>query len=199
MSGMQQAERRAPTASAPSQTTTVTEPSLGSPDVDTTRTQPARTLRLRGARASAARSVQWAEDVVDNEGLGRKSSKGTPGNHRSFCHVSFTPSLLTLHFAILVCCIYHRPKAVDESSDDSSSSSDSDSSGADSDLDADRKGKARACGHSHGGRGRRTGRKDNNDKDGQARRPSPNAYEKVPKPKPKEAAHDAGASKTSMN
>src|SRR4051794_18400162 len=35
-------------------------------------------LRLRGAHERRARPrVQWAEDVVDNEDLGRKSSKGT--------------------------------------------------------------------------------------------------------------------------
>ena len=34
-------------------------------------------LRLRGApEPRAGARVQWAEDVVDNEGLGRKSSKG---------------------------------------------------------------------------------------------------------------------------
>jgi hypothetical protein len=34
-------------------------------------------LRLRGAHEPQARArVQWAEDVVDNEGLERKSSKG---------------------------------------------------------------------------------------------------------------------------
>jgi len=42
-------------------------------------------LRLRGATreeeaeasgSGAGRRIQWAEDVVDNEGLGRKSSKG---------------------------------------------------------------------------------------------------------------------------
>ena len=35
-------------------------------------------LRLRGAHGPRTRrSIHWAEDVVDNEGLGRKSSKGT--------------------------------------------------------------------------------------------------------------------------
>ncbi|KAG6003028.1 hypothetical protein E4U54_000757, partial [Claviceps lovelessii] len=34
-----------------------------------------RVLRLRGQHVARGRSVQWAEDVVDNEGLGRKSSK----------------------------------------------------------------------------------------------------------------------------
>ncbi|KAG6022882.1 hypothetical protein E4U19_004691, partial [Claviceps sp. Clav32 group G5] len=36
---------------------------------------PPRTLRLRGEHPPRGRSVQWSEDVVDNEGLGRKSSK----------------------------------------------------------------------------------------------------------------------------
>lgn len=70
-------EQRASAArAAPSQTITTTEPSTGTEGVDAPPIQPARILRLRGARAPADRSVQWAEDVVDNEGLGRKSSKG---------------------------------------------------------------------------------------------------------------------------
>ncbi|EGF97777.1 uncharacterized protein MELLADRAFT_69780 [Melampsora larici-populina 98AG31] len=44
--------------------------------------------------------VQWSENVIDNEGLGRKKSK--------------------------VCCIYKKPRAFDESSDESDNSSDSD-------------------------------------------------------------------------
>lgn len=47
------------------------------------------TLKLRGARR---RRVHFAEEVVDNEELGRKKSK--------------------------CCCQYHRPKAFDESSDE---------------------------------------------------------------------------------
>jgi hypothetical protein len=35
------------------------------------------TLRLRAeAEPSERRRIQWAEDVVDNEGMGKKSSKG---------------------------------------------------------------------------------------------------------------------------
>jgi protein phosphatase 1 regulatory subunit 11 len=61
-------QRAAPSTSAPSQTSTTTPQ---------TQTQnPTRILRLRGDGTSTGRSVQWAEDVVDNEGLGRKSSKG---------------------------------------------------------------------------------------------------------------------------
>lgn len=79
-----------------------------------------------------------------------------------------------------VCCIYHKPKAVDESSDESSSSSDEDSE--DEKHDADKKGKEHACRHGHGhGRGRQT----NGDGKKVERRPSPNAYEKVPKVKSK--------------
>ncbi|KAI0324744.1 hypothetical protein GY45DRAFT_1331198 [Cubamyces sp. BRFM 1775] len=52
------------------------------------------TLRLRGAHRNRPRVV-WSEDVVDNEGAGKKSSK--------------------------ICCIYHKPKRFDESSSDESS------------------------------------------------------------------------------
>lgn len=106
--------------------------------------------------------MQWAEDVINNEGLGRKSSK--------------------------VCCIYHKSKAVDESSDESSSSdSDSDSdSGPECERSDHGHGKTPSCEHG-GGRpaGRRCGK--------QKRPPSPNAYEKVPKQKPKAEAGTAKA------
>ncbi len=128
-------------------------------------------LRLRGAHdasgsnTSTRRRIQWAEDVIDNEGLGRKSSK--------------------------VCCIYHKTRAFGESSSEEDSSSDSSSDdsnagGSDSPDDggARMSGKRRgrqngrghehkhdddcAHGHSHGkGKGKR--------------KPSPNAYEKMPK------------------
>ncbi|CAG7556661.1 unnamed protein product [Fusarium equiseti] len=134
--------------SAPAPSQTQTETPSQTPE---TREQAPQILRLRGAHASNGRSVQWAEDVVDNEGLG-------------------------------LCCIYHKPKAVDESSDESSSDSDSDS---DSDRDGAQPagGKRQSCGHGHGhnhGRGRRNG------KGKEKRAPSPNAYEKVPKLKPKD-------------
>ena len=37
---------------------------------------PSGVLRLR-AEPSERRHIQWAEDVIDNEGMGKKSSKGT--------------------------------------------------------------------------------------------------------------------------
>ncbi|KAK4166206.1 phosphatase inhibitor-domain-containing protein, partial [Cladorrhinum sp. PSN259] len=121
-----------------------------------TQTEPQAILRLRGAHVPTRRSVQWDSNVVDNEGLNRKKSK--------------------------VCCIYHRPKGVDESSDESSSDSSDSDSGSDSGRDkgdADRTGKGGRkhsnCSHSHGG-GR--GRGEGSSK--RRRKPSPNAYEKMP-------------------
>lgn len=125
------------------------------------------TLRLRGesiiAASSAenqepARRIRWSEDVVDNEGMGKKSSK--------------------------VCCIYHKPHPVGESSSESESSSDSDSdSSSDDDSSSDSDAKDGLCGptcahnpnHSHRGRNAKK-------REPRRRRPSPNAYEKMPKP-----------------
>ena len=69
----QQQQRRPP----PSQTQTVPAAS-GSQTTTQAEAQPApAVLRLRGAHTASDRSVRWAEDVVNNEGLGRKSSKGS--------------------------------------------------------------------------------------------------------------------------
>jgi len=123
---------------------------------------PSGTLRLR-AEPEERRGIRWAEDVVDNEGMGKKSSK--------------------------VCCIYHKPhEPGDSDSDSSSSSSDSDS---DDEPDLSRARKAGGSGrkgrdgpsHDHGdgdcsdkvkGKGK-----------GKERKPSPNAYERQPKHKSK--------------
>ncbi|KAH7125671.1 phosphatase inhibitor-domain-containing protein [Dendryphion nanum] len=126
---------------------------------------PSGTLRLR-AEPAEQRHIQWAEDVVDNEGMGKKSSK--------------------------VCCIYHKPRAVGESSDESSSDSSSDS---ESDSEPDNS-TARPIGGRRGGkqRGRRPHRHNHDHPhDGPSdqskpsrrvhRKPSPNAYEKMPKRK----------------
>ncbi|ODN94180.1 hypothetical protein L198_05031 [Cryptococcus wingfieldii CBS 7118] len=55
---------------------------------------PVGTLRLRGGPLQEKRVV-WSKETVDNEGMGKKKSK--------------------------ICCIYHKPKAYDESSSESSS------------------------------------------------------------------------------
>ncbi|KDR76160.1 hypothetical protein GALMADRAFT_247379, partial [Galerina marginata CBS 339.88] len=57
-------------------------------------------LRLRAGTRRPRQRVVWKEDVVDNEGQGKKKSK--------------------------ICCIYHKPRRFDESSDESDSDSDSD-------------------------------------------------------------------------
>lgn len=120
---------------------------------------PSATLRLRAEPEERPR-VQWAEDVVDNEGMGKKSSK--------------------------VCCIYHKPHEPGDSDCDSSSSSDEDS---DSEPDLSRahkaggdgKGKRSGRRHQHdddcgGEKGK-----------GKERKPSPNAYERQPRQKSKNA------------
>lgn len=54
---------------------------------------PVGVLQLRGT-GNTSRRVVWSEETIDNEGMGKKKSK--------------------------ICCIYHKPKQFDESSDESS-------------------------------------------------------------------------------
>jgi protein phosphatase 1 regulatory subunit 11 len=122
---------------------------------------PSGTLRLRAAEPAERRGIRWAEDVVDNEGMGKKSSK--------------------------VCCIYHKPhEPGDSDSDSSSSSSDSDSD-SEPDLSRARKaGGGRGRKGKHDGHGHGEGDGDCNGKGkGKERKPSPNAYERQPKYKSK--------------
>jgi protein phosphatase 1 regulatory subunit 11 len=145
------------------------------------------TLVLRGVSTEQQRHIQWAEDVVDNEGMGKKSSKGLQ-------HISPPHPLLT-HLA--VCCIYHRPREAGESSDDEPSSSDSSD-----DNSSDDDGKARSANQPASKNKRRKRPHNHTHNNGDAcpgdesdggngegssnggshrRRPSPNAYERVPK------------------
>ncbi|KAG2351873.1 phosphatase inhibitor-domain-containing protein, partial [Suillus spraguei] len=71
------------------------------PEDDTSQFGVVGTLRLRGQPRKARQRVAWDEDVIDNEGCGKKKSK--------------------------ICCIYHKPRRFDESSEEESSGSDSDS------------------------------------------------------------------------
>ena len=165
----------------------------------TTTEQSPRTLRLRGRHNANGRSVQWADDVVDNEGLGRKSSKGT------FLFLLHILCTVLKYCCALVCCIYHKPKAVGESSDESSSSSsDSDSDSDANDLDRRRRAPPRRrsnngdekdgghdhddCDHDHDHDDHRPSRRRQQGDEGkkQKRKPSPNAYEKIPKVQTKE-------------
>ncbi|GAD97970.1 hypothetical protein PVAR5_6658 [Paecilomyces variotii No. 5] len=139
------------------------------------------TLRLRGeplaettattTATASTRRIRWSEDVVDNEGMGKKSSK--------------------------VCCIYHKSHPVGESSSESESSSSSDSDSA-SDSDARQRGirgrrrQDRPCGgdhecgsgeheHGHGhDHDHSHGPGPHKHKKSKRRKPSPNAYERVP-------------------
>ncbi|KAF8468828.1 phosphatase inhibitor-domain-containing protein [Kalaharituber pfeilii] len=127
---------------------------------------PDGTLRLRGGPVQERR-VTWGEDVIDNEGLGRKKSKGMQTRH-----------------PCTFCCIFRPTRPFGESSSDESSSSDSDSD-LDYNSSADN-GRARpvggskGCGgnHHHHAHGQGHGRKSRR---GPKRPPSPNAYEKMPK------------------
>jgi len=151
--------------------------------------------------------VQWAEGVVNNEGLGRKTSKGLFSLYFLlflflYCSAPILPFWgFMLEFMLgfplkfrekpflfrflkegmqadegnLVCCIYHAPKGIDESSDESSSGSSSDDSDSADDGAARPAGGRRAAAHGHG-HGHDHGK-------GKGRARSPNAYEKMPKAK----------------
>ncbi|KAJ7040773.1 phosphatase inhibitor-domain-containing protein [Mycena alexandri] len=104
------ATQRRPGTSAPgdgSRTVTITDASPreddGTPSNNPDGPAPVGALRLRGGPRRTRQRVVWDDDVVDNEGCGRKSSK--------------------------ICCIYHKPKNFDESSDSDSSDSDSSDDG----------------------------------------------------------------------
>ncbi|KAJ6544980.1 phosphatase inhibitor-domain-containing protein [Mycena vulgaris] len=103
------ATQRRPGTSAPgdgSRTVTITDASpLEDDGNNPAEPTPIGALRLRGGPRRTRQRVVWDEDVVDNEGCGRKSSK--------------------------ICCIYHKPKNFDESSDEDSSDSDSSDSSYD--------------------------------------------------------------------
>ncbi|KAL4774758.1 phosphatase inhibitor-domain-containing protein [Aspergillus nidulans var. acristatus] len=136
---------------------------------DTPAVQVTGTLRLRAegdaqnvGEEMPVRHIRWSEDVVDNEGMGKKSSK--------------------------VCCIYHKTRPVGESSSESESSdSESDS---DSGCETKSSNERRSCGHSNhrhdaahksSRRGRASDGHSHDNEKVQRRKPSPNAYEKMPK------------------
>ncbi|KAL7275972.1 Type 1 phosphatases regulator ypi1 [Rhizina undulata] len=148
-----------PTAPASATQTQTSSPTAQGPTSPVVSRIPAGTLRLRGGPIQDRR-VRWGADVVDNEGMGKKKSKGT----------------LALVF---LCCIYHRPRPIDESSSDDSSSSSSDD-----DSDDSGHGHTHGKGCDHGGR-RPVG---GSSRKGAKRSSSPNAYEKMPKPSRKKPA-----------
>ncbi len=80
-----QVQTRVEAPSGSATQTRTTAPALSAPAI----------LRLRGAHPPSAHRVQWAEDVVDNEGLGRKSSKGLFATARVRSGVSVTLLMAT--------------------------------------------------------------------------------------------------------
>ncbi|MCJ1341385.1 hypothetical protein MMC09_006681 [Bachmanniomyces sp. S44760] len=155
------------------------------------------TLRLRGEPPRERTKIRWAEDVIDNEGLGRKSSKGKPLSlNRHIQQFPRKPLLMPISLG-LVCCIYHKTRPVGESSsEDDSNSSSSSGSNSDSELD---NGKARPANsggsgnghthnhhnHAHGecspGSGSPTRPRQTSRGQRMKKKSSPNAYEKIPK------------------
>ena len=145
--------RTAPPPSDASRTITLTAPDAppeGAGDARGT-DEPQLTLRLRGSPSPAPPTrqrrgprVAWGDDVVDNEGCGKKSSKGARG-----------PLYPGADLMIPVCCIYHKPRKFDESSgsesdDGSSSSEDEDGGGSGSGREQDDDdGRARRIGRGH--------------------------------------------------
>lgn len=164
------------------------------------------TLRLRAVPAES-RHIRWSEDVIDNEGLGRKKSKRNvpllllpQRKHpppidlfRRAALVGGIWSLLLTTYSRLVCCIYHKTREAGESSSEDDSGSDSSSdSGRESDdgnLDDGRARMSRETKRENG----RLGHGNHNDECGHCggegssvgkggvRKKRRNAYEKAPK------------------
>ena len=102
---------------------------------------PVGSLRLRGAPHDGPH-VAWDEHVVDNEGLGRKKSKSTCLQELMLEDIYIPNAEGRLTFS--VCCIYHRPRPFDESSDEDSSGSESGS-----DVNGTAKPIRQHCRHRH--------------------------------------------------
>ncbi|PYH81752.1 hypothetical protein BO82DRAFT_283545 [Aspergillus uvarum CBS 121591] len=166
---MPQIHQTGPTSTSGSRTESLAESNEEGPST----TRLSATLRLRAESAedrsmpdehsdirSPARHIQWRDDVIDNEGMGKKSSK--------------------------VCCIYHKARPVGESSSESESS-DSSESDSDSDYSADDQthcnGARRSRHHMScdNKSPRHTSERPSNTGKTRRRKPSPNAYEKMPK------------------
>jgi len=110
---MQRIQVREESPTSGSQTTTA------SPNEGNANEESPVILRLHAVSNPDERRVTWDEEVIDNENMGKKSSKGTPS--------------IQVLFKQIVCCIYHRPRQFGESSSEESSSSSSASSDESSD------------------------------------------------------------------
>ncbi|KAI9486801.1 MAG: phosphatase inhibitor-domain-containing protein [Benjaminiella poitrasii] len=139
-----------PTTGHGSRTLTVNETNVQSPSEESSATsdegEHVGVLRLRGdMNTRRQRAIQWDENVIDNEHMNKKKSK--------------------------ICCIYHKPHAIGESSDESSSSSSGgDSSNSESESDRPNRFSHGKCSHNHTYKKKRRN----------PREVSPNAYERQP-------------------
>lgn len=89
----------------------------------TTTTQSSSTTTVTLKSRTKKKAVQWTEDVVDNEGMGKRSSKSMPKINDSkiiFEKRNFWPCSLFLE----VCCVFTPPEDWDASGSESDSSSD---------------------------------------------------------------------------
>jgi protein phosphatase 1 regulatory subunit 11 len=123
---MSQLGTRESTPSMASQTVTATEQQH-----QTNQEHVSVVLRLEAVSNPDERRVTWDEEVVDNENMGKKSSKSM------FSQTIFTNGI--------VCCIFHPQREFGESSSDESSSS----SSSDSDSDGERPRPRPAHNHNH--------------------------------------------------
>ena len=146
---MYTATRNGPSTSAPgdgSRTLTITNNPTREEDGDeqgddSEGGQVIGTLHLRTTRQTGPR-VAWDDDVIDNEGFGKKKSKSKFFFFPFFQNLSieFSSKCFSSTIFISVCCIYHKPRRFDESSSSDDSSSDSDDSDSCSHHDHDHSG-----------------------------------------------------------
>ena len=91
---------------------------------------PRGVLRLRGGPKSKP-AVVWREDVVDNENMGKKSSKSTSHSYPRHLLWNLLTNIALSPAAEPVCCIYHKARKFGESSSEESSSDSDSGSGCD--------------------------------------------------------------------
>ncbi len=150
---------RTATPSDASRTITITAPDTDAEGGD-------GTLRLRGSPSPArGPRVAWGEDVVDNEGCGRKSSKGVYALRRGVGVLMTTRT---------VCCIYHKQRKFDESDSDSNSD---DSSSDEGEGGESKGGEDDGSRHDHNHHHQHAHR--------HKRKEEKNAYERVPRAREK--------------
>lgn len=95
-------------------------------------------------RLQPRRGIQWEETVIDNENMGKRSSKSPCSRCRARAALPACRAVLHAHrpaFAshnlTAVCCIFHKPKGFGESDSESDSDHDSASGSGSDGYDSD--------------------------------------------------------------